>query len=149
MILDNIHSADRYKDFHPLFSKAFEFLKTVTAETFQSETKRIELEGDRLFALIQDDTGKNNEKLEVHQKYIDIQFTYGGNELIGWRSLSECSHPVDPFNTKDDYQLFTDPYTHRFPAGPGEFVIFYPNDAHCPSSGTEPYQKIVIKVQIL
>ena len=91
MILDHLENADAYNAMHPLFAKAFAFLRQPGLAAM--EAGRYELDGDNLYALVFADEGKDrgNDILEAHRKYIDIQFTISGAECHGWKSTGSCN----------------------------------------------------------
>src|SRR5436190_24273173 len=92
MILDLLHNSANYQHLHPHFEKAFTYLRT---ENFESLAPgRYDLEGDELFALVSEGSGiiKDEAKLEVHRKYIDIQFIVAGIDYMGWKPLIHCEH---------------------------------------------------------
>ncbi|HEY2895332.1 MAG TPA: YhcH/YjgK/YiaL family protein, partial [Pirellulales bacterium] len=88
MILDELASAARYEKLHAGFHAGFEFL--MQANLASLESGRHEIDGDRVFALINRDPGRGRAgaRLEAHRKYIDIQFLVSGQEEIGWRPLA-------------------------------------------------------------
>jgi YhcH/YjgK/YiaL family protein len=148
MILDDLASAARYYEMHAGFRQAFEFL--ARADLKSLEPGRHELLGDRLFALVNRDTGRGRSgaRLEAHRKYIDIQYLVAGSEEIGWRPTSECMRVVEPYDPARDIAFFADqPSTWiRLPAG--KFMIFYPEDAHAPLAASGPNTKAVLKIAV-
>ena len=59
MILDDLNGAARYYHLHPDFREAFEFLSR--GDLASLATGKIELQGERLFALINRDPGRGHE----------------------------------------------------------------------------------------
>ncbi|MDL2303523.1 YhcH/YjgK/YiaL family protein, partial [Dysgonomonas sp. OttesenSCG-928-D17] len=73
MILDSLKNAEAYYSLHPLFKEAFEYIKSV--DFSKVEAGKTELKGKDLFVGVTDSDMKTEEdaKMEVHNKYIDIQ----------------------------------------------------------------------------
>jgi len=147
MILDKIKNCELYLPLNSKFKLAFDFLKTFNPKSFKEG--RNEISGDDAFAIVMNLVDHDlNEKLEVHNEYIDIQYVFSGEDLIGWKSRGECKLPEDVFQVEDDYQLFLDEPIAKFQVNSGDFVVFYPNDAHRPLMNKAPVLKIVVKVRL-
>jgi YhcH/YjgK/YiaL family protein len=92
MIIDNLTNAEKYFCIHPLFAKAFAYIKLQNLETI--DAGRYEIEGDELKAIVSDKHGMTVEesaaKFECHVKHIDIQLCINGIEEIGWKPRNTC-----------------------------------------------------------
>ncbi len=148
MILDDLKHAARYDSLHSGFAAGFEFL--LRDDLGQLESGRHELDGDRLFALVNRDPGRGHEgaRLEAHRKYIDIQLLVDGSEEIGWRPTAECRQITDPYDEARDVIFFADPPQAWINLPPRKFMIFYPQDAHAPLAARGDNTKVVIKVAV-
>lgn len=148
MILDDLQAAGRYDALHPLFRAGMEFLRRGDLESLPGG--RHEIDGDRVFALVNRDPGRGHAgaRLEAHRKYIDIQYLVSGREEIGWRPTEQCQQVSEPYDDSRDILFFADhPQTWiELPAG--KFMIFYPQDAHAPLAATGDNLKVVIKVAV-
>ena len=146
MIIDRLGNWRLYANVNPLFQKAFEFLET--ADLTGLDCGRYEIAGDDVYASIQEPEGKPEAaaKVEVHRKYIDIQYIVSGNEKMGWIPLVGMGHD-EGFNEEKDYGLFTDKPQSWFDVRPGCFAIFFPEDGHAPNVGTGIHRKVVVKVK--
>ena len=146
IITDTIEQAENYYEMHPAFKEAFEFLKMTTLAELPAG--RNEINGDRLFCIIAKDTGRSRSeaKLEVHRKYIDIQYIISGTDEMGWKPTANCDSIDQSYDLNNDIEFFKDdPQTWtKVPAG--SFAIFFPEDAHAPMVGNEVIHKIVLKV---
>jgi biofilm protein TabA len=103
-----------------------------------------------LFALGMATNGKGMEKavFETHRKYIDIQFTVSGADLIGWDEQPHCTPAPEGYNADKDVEFYTDRPKLWIPVSSGRFAIFYPEDAHAPL-GTDGFvHKVVIKIAL-
>lgn len=134
MIIDHLSRADLYQGLGPRFAKAFEFLRTT--DLLKLDLGRHELEGDKLFALIQEYTPKPRVmgKFEAHERYWDVQFVAKGVERMGWAARSRLT-VTEPHDAERDVAFFDSAV-----GGPGDFVlvpegyftVFGPHDGHMP-----------------
>jgi len=147
MIFDTINNADRYTNLHPLFSRAFEFVRNTDLNALASGIHYIVEK--QLFVIVEQADGRAREaaKLECHRKYIDIQLVLEGRDEMGWKSLADCHAPVADFSAERDVQFFTDPIDTWVATHPNEFCIFFPQDAHAPLVGRGKIRKVIFKVE--
>jgi biofilm protein TabA len=147
VILDTLVQSGRYAGLHPLFPRAFDFLKTTPLASLAPA--RHEIDDDRLFVLIdrQDGRGHAGARLEAHRRYIDIQLTLEGSEEIGWLPLAAC-RPRGGFDTEKDIVFFDEAPRVWLPVPPETFAIFFPEDAHAPLAGLGPLLKAIVKVAV-
>lgn len=151
MIADSLAHADRYVALHPLFRRGFEYLRRFTPETPDG---RYEIEGDRLFALVQTltTTPTAEKRFEAHRRYIDIQYLHAGDEVLFHAPAERLGDVVDPYNPEKDIGFYRDPAV----VSPtrlcgGEFVIYFPHDAHKPACTLGPpatVRKVILKVAV-
>lgn len=147
MILDKLSESARYTTLHPPFGRAFEFLSNTNLVSLPPG--RHDIDGDRMFVLIEHKSGKGREgaRLEAHRKYIDIQFTFEGMEEIGWSPLDACRPPSGGFDEANDIGFFNDDRPSSWlSVPPGLFAIFFPEDAHAPLGGRGLLKKAIVKV---
>lgn len=147
MILDKLQNASRYYSLHPLFEKAFRFLKETDLTTIPIGQQAIE--DKNLFAIISEGSGIGEEdaRLEVHRKYIDIQYVISGTDHMGWKDLAQCEAPNDPYTEERDAAFFPDKTNNWFDVPAGSFTIFYPDDAHAAMITKENVKKVVLKIK--
>jgi YhcH/YjgK/YiaL family protein len=148
MISDTLAFSPLYLPAHPRLAAGFDFLHRVTPGIADG---RHEIDGDRVFALVQSytTTPAATRKLEHHRKYADIQFLFAGEEIIEHVPLEGLA--VDtPFNEAKDYGLVCDPAVRSAVIlRPGGWAIFFPQDAHkpgCALGNPAAVRKVVIKV---
>lgn len=147
MILDDLRHAGLYRSAHPLFAAAFEALEK--GELARRAPGRYELQGDRLFAMVQQYNTKPHEqgRWEAHRKYIDIQFVVSGQEVMGYAPLAKLS-VTTPYDAAKDIE-FLNGQGSLLTVGAGQFAIFYPQDGHMPTLAADQpsaVSKIVLKV---
>jgi YhcH/YjgK/YiaL family protein len=147
MIKDELKNYSCYLNCNSRFEKAFEFLLKGDFECCRG--KRFEIDGTNIYA----ESGEfklrnlNDAPLEAHDKYIDIQYCIRGEEEFGWKSRENCKEDI-PYNIERDIVFFEKADKVEFKLQAGQFVIFYPNDAHAPLIGTSEVEKCVVKVKL-
>lgn len=148
MIIDNLNNTKDYEHVHPLFKQAFDFLKNSGLSAMP--LGKVEIAGDDLFAMISDSRLKavQEAKLEVHNKYLDIQMPLSGSETMGWKSRVLLEKSLEAFDTERDIQFFEDSISTFFNLAPYNFVIFFPQDGHAPCIGEGSVKKVVIKIKL-
>ena len=146
MILDSIKNSERYLSLNPRFQKVFDFLKQHDAWTLP--VGRNDIDGDELFVNVSELDLKPVEEalLEVHDKYIDIQVVFGGEELFGWSERCDCNKAQGEFDASRDVQFFTDIPQTVYAVREGQFTILFPEDAHAPMLGKGHVRKLIFKV---
>lgn len=149
MILGNLQHSARYEALHPLFARAFAYVKE--HDLLHSELGRIELEGEDLFInnVEPATVPQTDQPLEAHRAYLDIHVLLEGAERIGWRTTDSCQSARAPFDVEQDFVLYDDAPTSYVDLQPGDFAIVYPEDAHAPLiGGGERIRKLIIKVRV-
>jgi biofilm protein TabA len=155
MIIDHLSRAALYFGLGPRFVKAFQFLQT--ADLLTLPLGKHEIEGEKVFALVQEYTPKPRAvgKFEAHERYWDVQYVARGAERMGWcpRSLLTVTEPHD---AKKDIAFFgsdpADGLGEFLLLASGYFTVFGPQDAHMPaveverSAKAELVRKVVVKV---
>lgn len=150
MIIDSIKNYTLYP-YGELWNKAFDFLRTTSPEM---EEGKVVLEGTDLFAGIDFYETKSREKakLETHQRYVDIQVLLSGTECLEIFPKDELTvrEPYDPDKDAEFYEV-PDQSPTKVTLTPGQFVVFFPEDAHMPclnaADTSQPVQKVVIKLR--
>lgn len=149
MIFDAIENAEIYFGLGDKFKKAFEFLQSTDFDSVSDE--RIDISGDDVFALIQNYSTKelDDAKWEKHEKYVDIQYMVSGTENIGF-VLADYLDVIEEYDEEKDVE-FLDGDGDFLQISEGEFVVFFPDDAHMPGLKVdvlEKVQKVVIKIKL-
>lgn len=153
MILDSISNIKQYEALSPRLAEA---LKTAAAyPTKPYVAGRTEIDGDKLFLLaFSYDTKPLCEKslMEAHRKYVDIMYMVEGEELIYVKptnSLKVLTMPYD--STKDALLAKVDDDFTTVRLQAGQFVVLYPQDAHCPGCSVtlpQTVKKIICKMSV-
>lgn len=150
MIIDSLSNADKYFSLHPLFGKAFTYIRSLDLALI--EPGKYEVSGDELKAIAFDSPAKTAAeslaKFECHNKHIDIQLCIRGSETIGWKPREDCSQPKGDYNPEKDVSYYGDAPDMYFGLRDGQFAILFPEDVHAPMIGEGTIKKLVIKVKI-
>lgn len=127
------------------------FLKGTSRNTPLGE---YQLKGEEIFAKVLEynTTPNNDNQVEAHNQYVDIQFLLGGKEKIkvynredldirvNYSAMTDCEF----FFPKDDALIATVNLREGF------FLVLFPNDAHLaalnPGGESNIVNKIVIKI---
>ena len=152
MVFDNLKNASLYCAMHEKFPEAFEFLKNYKDGSLP--LGRHELDGDRLYAVIQEYTIEPDKKgiFEGHERYIDIQYIVSGTEKIGCVNVKTAV--VDkPYDANIDAALYSgSEKSFDLLLSDGDFAILYPEDIHRPGmpalDSATLIKKIVVKVKV-
>jgi biofilm protein TabA len=112
---------------------------------------RYEIEGDKLFYLVQDVDLRTLEesRAEAHRKYADIQLPFSAVERYGFALQPDLAPIDDQFEAKD-LAFYPTPARESFiDAVPGTYLVFLPEELHRPCvivEGPERIRKAVVKV---
>lgn len=109
------------------------------------------LDGEDLFVNIVDSQMKTPEqaRLEVHDKYIDIQVPLSREESFGVKPRNKCTEPDGEFNAEKDILFYKDKDWTTVTVKPGEAITFEPDTAHAPLIGEGTIRKAIFKVKVV
>lgn len=148
MIFSTLSHSGRYAALHPLFPRAFEYIRYT--DLLSLTPGNYPIVGDDLFAIIEHMPGRTRAeaKLECHRRYIDIQLVLKGVDEMGWKALADCHKPVSDYSTEQDIRFFHDTPATWIATPPGAFCIFFPEDAHAPLVSSGQVHKVVFKIAV-
>lgn len=148
MILDTLAHADRYCALHPLFARAFGFLRATDLNALAPG--KHDVQGEQIFAIVEACPGRTRveAKLECHRRYIDIQLVLEGVDEMGWKPVAACVDPATDYDDARDIRFFNDAPSSWVATPPGAFCLFFPDDAHAPLVGTDMIRKVVVKIAV-
>jgi len=149
MIIDTLKNAPKYFSVHPLFEKAFQYIKQTDLKN--AGDAKVDI-SEGLKAIFSNAPGKTKEvsvsKFECHNKNIDIQLCIDGVETIGWKPREACANPKGEYNDEKDVLFFDDSPEMYFQLNNGQFAIFFPEDVHAPMIGEGNIKKLVMKIKV-
>jgi YhcH/YjgK/YiaL family protein len=148
MIFSSLSQSSRYAILHPLFQRAFDYIRDT--DLFAIAPGRYNIVGDDLIAIVELVQGKTKEiaRLEAHRKYIDIQLVLDGDEQMGWKPLEDCYNPVSEHSMEKDIRFFHDAPASWVAVPPDHFCIFFPEDAHAPLVSSGTVRKVIFKIAV-
>lgn len=149
MVLDKIENANIYFGISDRVKIALEYILKTNFSELENGTYNV-VEGE-VFAIVNryETTDAKLEKSESHRKYIDVQYIYEGEELLGY-VLKNNQPSYKKYNNGEDFELF-DTEMDLIKFNKGMFAILYPNDLHAPGihiDHPKNVTKIVVKVLI-
>ena len=176
MITDKITNSRFYIKHFPILSEAFNFIlgtlchcgldpqshlsrqdcgipysnltgQAPAAMTAFNEGKHII--NDNMYAIVEKNSPKPKEeqKLEAHRKYVDLQYIIEGSDVIGWKNLSECADIYKDYENSKDIIFFNEVPDFNIILNKGSFALFFPQDAHAPLCGNKTVFKCVVKIK--
>lgn len=152
MVHGHLQSPDTYSHLltHPVWNEAFTWLKQMLVEPAKGIHP---LRGDDMYVNVMSYATLPRAacRFESHRKYLDLQYTMQGGEVIEWRRAPELTADGE-YDEGHDVQFYhLAPATTRLHMLPGYFVIFHPSDAHLPKVSDEASSdvfKLVIKIKV-
>ena len=133
-------------------SRALEALAKI--DLAAKEPGRYELEGDKLFYLIQDVETRtlDESKSEAHHNYADIQVPLTGTERYGFSLPQAGLKATDDRLATGDIAFYPAPANEFFmDIEPGAFAVFMPKELHRPCLAVKEKAKIrkaVVKIHV-
>lgn len=148
MILSTLADADRFSVLHPLFSRAFDFLRST--DLLALAPGKHAVLGEEIFAVVEACAGRTRAeaKLECHRRYIDIQLVLEGADEMGWKPVAACLDAATDYDAARDIRFFNDVPSSWVNTPAGAFCIFFPEDAHAPLVGAGMIRKVVVKIAV-
>ena len=148
MIVDTLSGSGRYDALHPRFKKAFDY---AVARMDTLAPGKYAIDGDDLYIVISEGLLRPEQEapLEAHDRYIDVQIPLRvrGEERFGWRPRERCILPRGEFDEAADIVFFDDKPSCYVSLHPGEFVVFFPEDAHAPLIGSGNVRNAILKIR--
>lgn len=151
MLTTSVKIGTKYNYSDETMKRALEFLRTT--DFARMEPGKIEIDGDRVFAEVQEYTTKKAEecRFETHRKYFDIQYVAEGEEYFGYIPASELEKDTG-YDEEKDLEFYKEPDSPGWiHLRKGDFAIVSPEDGHKPRCiGDAPckVKKIVVKVLV-
>jgi biofilm protein TabA len=149
MIIDRLANPSPLFQLPARLARALEYLRAT--DLVSVPIGRHDLDGDRLFALVQEYTTRAADECvwEAHRKYIDVQVVVVGVERMGYANLAEMRER-DAYDATRDVTFFEPGESFVIIPG-GTFAIFGPEDVHSPGHAAgqpAPVRKVVIKAML-
>ena len=151
MILDRLENASRYFEVVPRFDQVMNWLANTDVKSLPAGTEV--LEKGKLLIKVLDVHGKLEEDclFETHNEFIDIQIPITGAESMGWKAKQACHNIDKEYDASIDMALYREKATTMANVQPGEFIVFFPEDAHQPgiADPKADYRKLIVKTRVV
>jgi biofilm protein TabA len=149
MIVDQLANPSPLYQLPSRLARGLEYLRATDMRSVA--LGRHDLDGDHLFALVQEYTTRAADQCvwEAHRRYIDVQFVVTGAERMGVASLGQMSER-EAYDAARDVAFF-EPGTEFVTIRAGMFAIFGPEDVHSPCNAAGPpgvVRKVVVKAAV-
>lgn len=130
------------------FAEALEYIRN--NDLASMECGSYEIDGRNLFVnIVEKDLKDLSEaRLEVHDKYIDIQVPLSGEESFGVQLRDRCKEAEGLMDAEGDILFFNDKITRTLTLKAGEMLAFGPDIAHAPLIGSGTIKKAIFKVRV-
>lgn len=148
MVTADLKACYRYYGLHARMKELMDFI--LHHDFSVRSAGRIQLDGEDLFINLDevDLKTKDDQRLEFHRKYIDVQVPLLQEETMGWASMDDLGFPDVDYNPETDCGFYVRDAKEYFKVKPGQFTIFFPEDAHAPIIGEGKQRKLVGKIRI-
>lgn len=147
--INAVEFAEQYAANPELWDALFAWIKDSDLNTVPAG--KYDIVPGRLWVNILEYTPKSAEgtKIESHENFIDLQYTFVGDELMGLAGHVIPTGPYDPVKDKTNYT--TDEEISYVPASNDTFFLYFPKDMHQPSvrlhENAGPSRKVVGKIE--
>ncbi len=150
MIYDTLDELEKYAGLAPTaWPKIMDFIRNFPHD---AALGRHEIDGSRIYVLVQryQPHAADYDRLEIHQKYIDIQVLLAGRETIYFDRVNDLA-VTTAFNPEKDVEFFRGTPARVMPLHleGGRFAVFFPEEGHIPGCGDpagEEVLKLVVKI---
>ena len=153
MICDALEHLNRYRGLHRNLDTAIDYLTAyhVAHDLYDLPLGRTEVDGENVFINVMDVDLKRSAdaKLEIHDRYLDIQvLVRGEREAFGWSQRDRVTRPLGAFDVQKDIRFYDDVPQTYYEVTPGQFTLLFPEDAHAPMVGEGTIRKVIVKVRV-
>lgn len=145
MILDYYKNYELYTALVPNLAEGMAFVQTLLDKP---EGRYESAHG--IYAMVQEGVTSDisDDRIETHEKYLDVQMVFEGEELFEWEEASQLEAETD-YDPETDFKFYRGS-GKQIHATKGMFYILFPQDAHkCRGKvreAGEAYRKIVLKL---
>ena len=151
MLVDQLDSGGMYGGLGERIAMGLALLNEESVRT--AAEGRYEVQGEDLYFIVQEYQTQSVEDghLEIHRRYLDIQYVVSGRECIGYHPFDGLAE-VQPYDIGKDIAFYRlDGSLTRIMLHAGMFAIFWPHEPHMPGRMVdipEAVKKIVVKVRM-
>jgi len=152
MIYGNLNNIGDLKAYPKAIAKVLEYLKD--KDFINMEPGKYEIEGKNIYISVNNSKSDiiENKRPESHNKYIDIQFSPSGGEIIGFATDTGNNPIGQKLLEEKDVIFYKSIENEKFiKMDPNDFFIFYPWDIHRPGCTDElpgEIRKVIGKINM-
>ena len=145
MIISSLKNKDAVIKYIPQISSIFDFINHKLTKNIKDGRYNLDF---GIYAVIgkSQPKPKNEQLLEAHKIYIDLQYIISGKDKIGWKFMDKSFIVDTKYSKKNDIVFFSTKPDIFITLKKDDFVIFFPEDAHSPLCGKTPLRKCVFKI---
>lgn len=145
MILGDINNCDNIKHISPRIEAALNWLKRNYDTRFPKGVITI---NEHIKVNCEEVAMVPQQLLEAHRMFIDIHIPQSESEAIGWAPVSNLKNCITPYDKERDIEFYGDAPHCVLQVRPGQFAVFFPDDAHAPNMGIGNHRKLCVKIAI-
>ena len=145
MLISSIKNYKNILKFFPQLDVVFDFiLNSVSNKTVDG---RYDITKD-IYAIVSNSLPKPKEEqlLESHKKYADLQYIISNTDNIGWKFLDNSFKIHKRYSKKNDISFYKNKPDIFIKLKKGEFAIFFPEDTHAPLCNLKTVKKCIVKI---
>lgn len=145
MLISSIKNHKNILKIFPQLDIVFDFLlKNISSKTADGRYNVTE----DIYAVVANSDPKPEEEqlLEAHRKYIDLQYILTNTDNIGWKFLDKSFKIYKRYNKKNDISFYKNKPDIFLKLKKSEFAIFFPEDAHAPLCNLKKVKKCIVKI---
>ncbi len=148
MILGDLNATERIANLSNEIAEALKWISSHRKDEFKPG--KIEIIPNKIYVNCEEVAMIPREKqmLEAHRRYIDIHIPISETEIIGWAHIDNLKNVLHPYDDERDIEFYGDKPQVHLPVYPGQYAIFFPEDAHAPNIGIGNHRKFCIKIAI-
>lgn len=152
LIYGNINNLGNLSAYPEKIAKVLNYLQG--KDFISMEPGVYEIEGKDIFVQVLNANADiiENKRPEVHKKYIDLQFSPAGGEILGFATDTGNNKIDEELFDSKDIMFYTNMENETFiKTQPGDFLVFFPWDVHrpgCVEDGPKVIRKVVVKINI-
>ncbi len=153
MIKEKLSNSGLVRGCSALIAEALEIIKNPPAELIS--VGNMQKSGMRFIIQNYETAPAALKKMEAHRKFIDIQLILEGREKFYFADSTslKVSEPYDEDKDIEFYSYGEDSNSQCAVLEPGEFAIFFPEDAHKPGCSVEDsfpskIKKLLVKIPV-
>jgi YhcH/YjgK/YiaL family protein len=146
MIIHSLKNIEQYRRSCAHMGEAIDYI-TKTGFEGLKEGKNEVSDNVYIVKIIGDKKSDFEGTIEVHNDWIDIHIPLTDDEIIVYKSRSECTNVEKEYDADNDYMLYNEEDLAQYVLPIGYFSIIDTEMCHMAMLGEGPLEKLVVKVR--